>query len=51
MRTQEARQIPITDYLDRIGAKFSRTQNGTNGQEHVYHSPIRDDVKPRYVSI
>jgi len=46
MRTQEARQIPIIDYLDRIGAKFARTQNGTNGQEHVYHSPIRDDVKP-----
>jgi len=46
MRTQEARQIPITDYLDRIGAKFARTQNGTNGQEYVYHSPIRDDVKP-----
>ncbi len=46
MRTQEARQIPIIDYLERIGAKFARTQNGTNGQEYVYHSPIRDDVKP-----
>ena len=46
MRTQDARQIPITDYLDRIGAKFARTQRGTNGLEYVYHSPNRDDRKP-----
>ncbi len=46
MRTQDTRQIPITDYLDRIGAKFARTQRGTNGLEYVYHSPNRDDRKP-----
>ena len=46
MRTQDARQIPITDYLDRIGAKFARTQRGTNGLEYVYHSPHRDDRNP-----
>ena len=46
MRTQDARQIPITDYLDRIGAKFARSQRGTNGLEYVYHSPNRDDRKP-----
>ncbi len=46
MRTQDARQIPITDYLDRIGAKFARQQHGTNGLEYVYHSPARKDSKP-----
>lgn len=46
MRTQDARKIPITEYLDRIGAKVARTQRGTNGLEHVYHSPNRDDRKP-----
>jgi len=46
MRTQDARQIPITDYLDRIGAKFARKQQGTNGLEYVYHSPARADSKP-----
>ncbi|QUI62497.1 hypothetical protein GSF04_08200 [Pseudoalteromonas sp. A22] len=46
MRTQDARQIPITDYLERIGAKFARTQQGTNGLEYVYHSPTRSDSKP-----
>ncbi|WP_125780983.1 toprim domain-containing protein [Pseudoalteromonas rubra] len=46
MRTQDARNIPIVDYLDRIGAKFARTQQGTNGLEYVYHSPTRSDTKP-----
>lgn len=46
MRTQEARQIPIPDYLERIGAKKAREQRGTNGLEWVYHSPVRRDVTP-----
>ena len=46
MRTQDAQNIHINDYLNRIGARFARTQNGTNGLEYVYHSPIREDRDP-----
>lgn len=46
MKTQQAREIPITEYLKRIGAKFARRQNGTHGLEYVYHSPQREDTKP-----
>lgn len=46
MRTQDAKNIHINDYLERIGAKFSRQQNGTHGLEYVYHTPNRQDLKP-----
>lgn len=46
MRTQDAKNIHIKDYLERIGAKFSRQQNGTHGLEYVYHTPNRNDFKP-----
>lgn len=46
MRTQDAKNIHINDYLKRIGAKFSRQQNGTHGLEYVYHTPNRNDFKP-----
>ena len=46
MRTQDAKNIHINDYLERIGAKFSRQQNGTHGVEYVYHTPNRQDHKP-----
>lgn len=46
MRTQDAHNIHCNDYLTKIGAKFSRTQNGTHGLEYVYHSPVRADEKP-----
>ena len=46
MRTQDAKNIHINDYLKRIGAKFSRKQNGTHGLEYVYHTPNRNDFKP-----
>ena len=46
MRTQDAKNIHINDYLERIGAKFSRKQNGTHGLEYVYHTPNRNDFKP-----
>lgn len=46
MRTQDARNIHIVDYLDRIGAQFARSQMGTHGLEFVFHSPNRDDRKP-----
>lgn len=46
MRTQDAKNIHINDYLKRIGAKFSRQQNGTHGLEYVYHTPNRNDLKP-----
>lgn len=46
MRTQDAKNIHCSDYLAKIGAKFSRTQNGTHGLEYVYHSPKRDDKNP-----
>ena len=46
MRTQEANTIHCNDYLKKIGAKFSRSQNGTNGKEYVYHTPTRNDLKP-----
>jgi len=46
MRTQDTKTIQITDYLERVGAKLARTQNGTNGLEYVYHSPNREDKTP-----
>lgn len=46
MRTQDAKNIHCNDYLHKIGAKFARTQRGTNGTEFVYHSPNRADEKP-----
>ena len=46
MRTQDARNIHCNEYLSKIGAKFARTQQGTNGLEYVYHSPNRNDTKP-----
>ena len=46
MRTQDAKNIHINEYLERIGAKFSRKQNGTHGLEYVYHTPNRNDFKP-----
>ena len=46
MRTQDAKNIHCIDYLHKIGAKFARTQRGTNGTEFVYHSPTRADEKP-----
>lgn len=46
MRTQDAQNIHCSDYLEKIGAQFARTQNGTHGLEYVYHSPIRADQKP-----
>jgi len=46
MRTQEANNIHISDYLTKIGAKFARTQMGTHGLEYVYHSPLREDKNP-----
>ena len=46
MRIQDAKLIHINDYLDKIGAKFSRSQMGTHGLEYVYHSPVRNDLTP-----
>lgn len=34
MRTQEANNIHISDYLTKVGAKFARTQMGTYGLEY-----------------
>lgn len=46
MRTQDANNIHINEYLERIGAKRARIQNGTNGTEYVYHTPNREDKNP-----
>jgi len=46
MKTQDAKNIHCNDYLNKIGAKFARTQRGTHGLEFVYHSPVREDRTP-----
>lgn len=46
MRIQDSKNIHCNDYLNKIGAKFTRTQRGTHGLEFVYHSPNRADKNP-----
>lgn len=46
MRVQDAETIHPDAIAQATGLKFARTQMGTNGQENVYHSPLRDDKKP-----
>ena len=46
MRTQDANEIHIIDYLTKIGLKPVRQQRGTNGLEYVYRCPLRKDSDP-----